>query len=142
MVFYPVTTSVEACGEWHSRRHNLSYSRSLLVLAASSVVPGAEPRCPVHQKHAPSARWVAVTNTPIPPDAKSAGGRTARSALFQVEQYRTLDKHITGAGCYSLGAHTPAVRKLAPFVRATDAISSFVCLRGFSMATLFMYSGA
>jgi len=27
-----------------------------------------------------------------------------------------------------------------PFERATNAICSFVCLRGFSMATLFMYS--
>ena len=140
MVFYPVTTSVEACGEWHSRRHNLSYSRSLLVLAASSVVPGAEPRCPVHQKHAPSARWVAVTNTPIPPDAKSAGGRTARSPRFQVEQYRTLDKTDYCPWLLFSGCSHSRRKKLEPFVRATNAISSFVCLRGFSMATLFMYS--
>jgi len=71
---------------------------------------------------------------------KRPGGRTARSALFQVEQYRTLDKRITVAGCYSLGAQHNCRKKLAPFARATNAISSFVCLRGFSMATLFMYS--
>src|SRR6516162_5379671 len=43
---------------------------------------------------------------------KRPGGRTARSALFQVEQYRTLDKRITVAGCYSLGAHTTAGKSL------------------------------
>jgi hypothetical protein len=48
---------------------------------------------------------------------------------FRLEQYRTLDNRITGAGCCSLGAHTPVVR------------SSRLGLARFQHCVAAMYSG-
>ena len=53
----------------------------------------------------------------------SAGEERRDRYSFRLEQYRTLDNRITGAGCCSLGAHTPVVRSLRLVVRATNAVS-------------------